>query len=135
MTRESNYYTELQSELDSVSLISYTSLKDLIPSRKGSKKNPYSKGSTIQFAYEILITNLLVKKAAWVNLQPMAAALPHDSSNSNPREHILYLAWGDVKSLVKACCRFIKRNIINKIANAFEKLLGEIHGDNMLGSN
>ena len=102
---------DVPSELDLGSLISYTSLKDLIPSNKGL---------TIQSVYEIPITNLLVKKAAWVYLQPMPAVLPSN-------EQILCFAWDDVQNPVKDCFRFIQRNIINKIASALEKLLGEIH--------
>ncbi|EOY33338.1 hypothetical protein QUC31_018997 [Theobroma cacao] len=126
--RQSSYYAALDSELDSSSpLIStYTSLKDLMPSSKGSQSqnNPYSAGSTIASAYEIPITNLLVKKAAWVYLQPMA--LPPNSSSTTPKEHILCRAWVEVKSPVKACFRFIRRTIIHKIACAFEKFSGAI---------
>ena len=121
---QSNYYTyctDLPSELDSGSLISYTSLKDLIPSSKRSKNNPYSKELTIQSAYEIPITNLLVKKAARIYLQSMPALLsPESSTTTTPKEHILCFAWGDVNCPVKACIRFIQRNVINKIASAFE---------------
>ncbi|KAK8550773.1 hypothetical protein V6N13_119275 [Hibiscus sabdariffa] len=127
---ESDDSMNLQSEPDStVPLISYTSLKDLIPPKsknstpfslfkdliqlRSKNSNPYSKGLTIKSSYEVPITNLLLKKTTWIYLQPV---------ESSSRENTSFcLPW------VEDCFRFIERNFINKIVAALDKLLDETH--------
>ncbi|KAK8489193.1 hypothetical protein V6N13_010743 [Hibiscus sabdariffa] len=125
----------LQSELDStVPLISYTSLKDLIPPKsknstpfslfkdlipsRSRNSSSYSKGLTIKSSYEVPITNLLLKKTTWIYLQPV---------ESNSRENNSFcLPW------IEDCFRFIERNLINKIVAALDKLVDETHASSRL---
>ncbi|KAD5508521.1 hypothetical protein E3N88_16224 [Mikania micrantha] len=63
--------TLMEFELVSIKPVSYTSLRDILPSSTPiirSLKAPYPAAN---MGYEILIRNRLVKQAAWAYLQPM----------------------------------------------------------------
>ncbi|XVF46978.1 hypothetical protein PTKIN_Ptkin03bG0072200 [Pterospermum kingtungense] len=108
---------DLPSLLDSRSPLftSYTSLKDLIPSRKGSNNNPYSKGLTRESVNGIPITNLPVKEGSWADLPPMPEVLPSESSCASFSEHFFSFVSDNLMSSFTASFRFI--------ASAFDKFL------------
>ncbi|KAF8395447.1 hypothetical protein HHK36_019393 [Tetracentron sinense] len=111
-------------ELLSLRSLSYTSLKDLIPSSPGPGIQSPT-GPASQSGYEISIRNRLVKQAAWAYLQPMSA------SSSSSGGHFFRRMWvkfsGEyIMNPINACLEFINLHVIPAIIRAFDMLLGAI---------
>ncbi|EEF32210.1 uncharacterized protein LOC8271107 [Ricinus communis] len=85
------------------SSLSYTSLKDILPSTAVNSPTPAAATPTCGSAYEISIRNHLVKQAAWAYLQPMSSS-PDSSS-----QHFLQRLWLKFSTAgpITACIRFI----------------------------
>ncbi|CAK7341979.1 unnamed protein product [Dovyalis caffra] len=99
------------------SSLSYTSLKDLLPS--ATVNSPTAAASTTTSAYEISIRNRLVKQAAWAYLQPMSSS--PDSSGTHSL-HSLWV-WFFTKNPFTSCFRFITVHVIPSITSAFDRIL------------
>ena len=93
---------------------SLTSLKDLMPSSPTISLAP----CTIQSAYQISISNLLVKQAAWAYLQPMPVLA---SSNKH--------FFPSLPPPTRACVVFF-----TIIARALNRVLGAIRGCEFSGT-
>ncbi|KAI5560763.1 hypothetical protein POPTR_016G072500v4 [Populus trichocarpa] len=102
------------------SSLSYTSIKDLLPS--ATVNSPTSATSNTTSTYEIPIRNRLVKQAAWAYLQPMSSS--PDSSGT----HFLRRLWLrlSTKNPITACFGFISFRVIPSITNAFDRILRAI---------
>ncbi|KAF9664896.1 hypothetical protein SADUNF_Sadunf16G0065600 [Salix dunnii] len=102
------------------SSLSYTSLKDLLPS--ATVNSPTYAASTTTSTYEISIRNRLVKQAAWAYLQPMSSY--PDSSGT----HFLRRLWLRLSTSnpITSCFRFISVHVIPSITNAFDRILRAI---------
>ncbi|XP_011044047.1 PREDICTED: uncharacterized protein LOC105139343 [Populus euphratica] len=102
------------------SSLSYTSIKDLLPS--ATVNSPTSATSNTTSTYEIPIRNRLVKQAAWAYLQPMSSS--PDSSGT----HFLRRLWLrlSAKNPITACFGFISVCVIPSITNAFDRILRAI---------
>ncbi|KAI7992261.1 hypothetical protein LOK49_LG12G01926 [Camellia lanceoleosa] len=105
-------------ELISIKPLSYTSLKDLLPS--SAVNSPTSSGPA-QSGYEISIRNRLVKQAAWAYLQPMSTSPGSGGSHflcrfrSKITSHLL-------NNPFTSFLRFLSRSI----SRAFDHLLRSI---------
>ena len=99
-------------ELISLKSLSYTSLKDLLPSTS-VVQSPTAAGAAAGSCHEISIRNHLVKQAAWAYLQPMSASpgsLPGFSTEC-------------LRNRVCTCLGFINSRIISAIIRAFDRIL------------
>ncbi|PON97396.1 hypothetical protein TorRG33x02_068630 [Trema orientale] len=112
---------ELISFKTSPSSLSYTSLKDLIPSSpSGAGINSPTAASAVNSGYEISIRNRLVKQAAWAYLQPMS------SSPSSDGAHFLSRLWvrlSAAQNPVTSCLGFISRHVIPTLTRAVARIL------------
>ncbi|PON70074.1 hypothetical protein PanWU01x14_082490 [Parasponia andersonii] len=103
------------------SSLSYTSLKDLIPSSiSGAGINSPTAASAANSGYEISIRNRLVKQAAWAYLQPMS------SSPSSDGAHFLSRLWvrlSAAQNPVTSCLGFISRHVIPTLTRAVARIL------------
>ncbi|THG12097.1 uncharacterized protein LOC114277283 [Camellia sinensis] len=102
-------------ELISIKPLSYTSLKDLLPS---SAVNSPTSSAPAQSGYEISIRNRLVKQAAWAYLQPMS------TSPGSGGRHFLCRFRSKISSYLlnnpfTSFLRFLSRSI----SRAFDHLL------------
>ncbi|XP_037492438.1 uncharacterized protein LOC119369791 [Jatropha curcas] len=102
------------------SSLSYTSLKDILPST--AVNSPTAAPSAAGSACEISIRNRLVKQAAWAYLQPMSSS-PDSSS-----QHFLRRLWLQLstRNPITACIRFISIHIIPSITGAFDWIIQAI---------
>ncbi|GMJ13945.1 hypothetical protein like AT5G06280 [Hibiscus trionum] len=90
------------------SFVSYTSLRDILPSPAVAINSPTAAGSASNSGYEISIRNRLVKQAAWAYLQPMSA-YPDTSGH-----HIFRRLWLRFSSQnpISACLRFFNLKLL-----------------------
>eukprot|EP00262_Sarcandra_glabra_P020724 TRINITY_DN8404_c0_g1_i1.p1 TRINITY_DN8404_c0_g1~~TRINITY_DN8404_c0_g1_i1.p1 ORF type:complete len:170 (+),score=0.66 TRINITY_DN8404_c0_g1_i1:134-643(+) len=107
-------------ELVNLKPMSYTSLKDLMPSSPAAIQSPTAAGAGNW--NEISIRNRLVKQAAWAYLQPMAVS--PESSNQHFFHRIRNRFSSEFRNPVNACLGFINFRVIPTIARAFNRLLG-----------
>ncbi|KAA8516794.1 hypothetical protein F0562_017096 [Nyssa sinensis] len=110
-------------KLISIQPLSYTSLKDLLPSTAVESPKPTTPVG--HSGCEISIRNRLVKQAAWAYLQPMAASPVADG------RHFLHRLWA---KLTDNCpmnpfttfLRFIDQHVIRIMIREFDRLLRAI---------
>ncbi|XP_059645974.1 uncharacterized protein LOC132289551 [Cornus florida] len=104
-------------ELISIKPLSYTSLKDVLPST--AVNSP-----TVQSGYEISIRNRLVKQAAWAYLRPMSIS-PDSSSR-----HFLHRLWASISGRLRlkatAFLSLINCHILPTLSRTFDRLLRAI---------
>ncbi|XP_050230346.1 uncharacterized protein LOC126679371 [Mercurialis annua] len=100
------------------SSLSYTSLKDILPSVAVNSPTGGAATPTCGSAYEISIRNRLVKQAAWAYLQPMS------SSPDSTSQHFLRRLWlrFSTENPINACIEFITRHIIPSITQFINRM-------------
>ncbi|KAL6997981.1 hypothetical protein U1Q18_008105 [Sarracenia purpurea var. burkii] len=104
-------------ELIAIKPLSYTSLKDLLPST-GVQSPTAPAPACGQTGYEISIRNRLVKQAAWAYLQPMSTS-PESSGG-----HFLSRLWARISSaLVTNPVANFLRFIARATTRAFDRFL------------
>ncbi|XP_038701390.1 uncharacterized protein LOC119998202 [Tripterygium wilfordii] len=104
------------------SSLSYTSLKDLLPSNSAAINSPTATAAASSL-YEISIRNRLVKYAAWAYLQPMS------SSPNSSASHFLCCPWlqfSTSSNLVADFFKFINSQVIPGICRAFDGIVRPI---------
>ncbi|KAJ0694968.1 hypothetical protein HanPI659440_Chr15g0614851 [Helianthus annuus] len=67
-------------ELVSLKPVSYTSLRDILPTTAASVQSPKVPSFVVHPGYEISIRNRLVKQAAWAYLQPVSISPDSDGT-------------------------------------------------------
>lgn len=107
-TSSSQSFPAVDFELISIKPLSYTSLKDLLPSP--AVQSPTSSAPAATTAgggsgYEISIRNRLVKQAAWAYLQPMSTS--PDSSSAG--RHLLHRIWARISYFLRFFSRALTR--------------------------
>lgn len=107
-TSSSQSFPAVDFELISIKPLSYTSLKDLLPSP--AVQSPTSSAPAAATAgggsgYEISIRNRLVKQAAWAYLQPMSTS--PDSSSAG--RHLLHRIWARISGFLRFFSRALTR--------------------------
>ncbi|THG21090.1 hypothetical protein TEA_003173 [Camellia sinensis var. sinensis] len=111
-------------ELIFIKPLSYTSLKDLLPS---SAVNSPTSSAPAQSGYEISIRNRLVKQAAWAYLQPMST-----SPGSGGRHFLCRLRSKISSHLLNNPFTFFLRFLSRSISRAFDHLLRSPFGASRL---
>ncbi|XP_057498488.1 uncharacterized protein LOC130783008 [Actinidia eriantha] len=113
-TSSSQSFPAVDFELISIKPLSYTSLKDLLPS--SAVQSPTSAGGS---GSEISIRNRLVKQAAWAYLQPMSA-----SPDSSTGPHFLRRLWARVSGDFLKCpiANFL-RSVTLIVTRALDRVL------------
>ncbi|XP_057512954.1 uncharacterized protein LOC130795014 [Actinidia eriantha] len=110
----SQSFPSVDFELISIKPLSYTSLKDLLPS--SAVQSPTSAGGC---SGEISIRNHLVKQAAWAYLQPMSA-----SPDSSAGHHFLCRLWARLSSdLPKSPVADFLRSVTRIVTRALDRVL------------
>ncbi|KAL3536045.1 hypothetical protein ACH5RR_004506 [Cinchona calisaya] len=115
-------------DLISIKPISYTSLKDLLPSTPVNSPKPNNNNNInscpAQTGSDISIKNRLVQQAAWAYLQPMSTS--PDSSAGN----FLHRLWSNfqlfLNNPLSAFRGFFDLHIFRTLRNAFDSLLRSI---------
>ncbi|KAF5750568.1 putative COPII coat assembly protein SEC16 [Tripterygium wilfordii] len=114
--------TPVPLDLELVSLnssLSYTSLKDILPSASTAINSPTATAAASSL-YEISIRNRLVKHAAWAYLQPMSSSPDSSAPHFFSR---LWLRFSAPHNLVADFFNFVNCQVIPGIAHAFDSII------------